>query len=86
MKTCTRCGGYKPDRMFYTNGPGRRMSECAACNIQRKREAHVPRPRLNLHLGRDSAGRFARCEHTHLIRHRNAMAQQLIASTQPRNP
>ncbi|TAA18212.1 hypothetical protein EA658_13775 [Pseudoxanthomonas winnipegensis] len=60
MKVCTRCGGYKPDRMYYTIGPTRRMSECIACNLQRKREAHVPRPRLNLHLGRDRAGRFAR--------------------------
>lgn len=57
---CTRCGGYKPDRCFYTIGPTRRMSECAECNRRRKAEAYVPKVRTNMNLGRCKSGRFAR--------------------------
>lgn len=60
MKECTQCGGYKPDRAFYSIGPARRMSECAECNRRRKADTYQPRPRLNLNLGRDRVGKFAR--------------------------
>lgn len=60
MRECTCCGGYKPDRAFYTIGPARRMSECADCNHARKADAYQRKPRLNLNLGRDRSGKFAR--------------------------
>lgn len=58
MHECTRCGGYKPSRDFYSIGPARRMSECKDCNRRRHSEAYTPRPRMNLNLGRDARGRF----------------------------
>lgn len=57
---CRRCGGYKPDRYFYTNGPNKRMSECAECNRRRKAEAYQPKVRTNSNLGRSKSGRFVR--------------------------
>lgn len=59
MISCCTCGVWQSDAAFYTNGPGRRMSECKACNRERKAKAYVPKPR-DYSTQRRIAGKFAR--------------------------
>ena len=44
MQECTRCGGYKPSRDFYSHGAtSERMAECKDCNRRRKADAYDAR-------------------------------------------